>query len=930
MRRLGTLASWISRLPPGAVVVAACWSIQQLPVLPSPRWGPLASCIGLLLCAACRRADRHADRLVLLVGVALAAAGWALYKADQHLAHRLPPALEGIDLVVRGIVREMPQDTEFGQRFRFRIEACEGSSAGCPAQREVRLSWTRPTSRARSVVEARGAADAPFGVRAGQRWQFTVRLKRPHAPLNPGLFDAELRALEEDVAAHGSVRQSARVDPPRLLDAFVATPGTVFERMREALRARIVAALPDADPAVRGIVVALVVGDQSAIPARWWEVLNRTGIGHLVSISGLHITMLAGLAAAGAGWLWRARAPTRLWGGTPLAHWLPAPQARWLVGVTAAFVYSALAGWGIPAQRTCWMLAVAGAAKLTGRADALPGVLGTAAAVVCVFDPWAPMAAGFWLSFGAVAGIVWFGSVRHRPVFAARRAHADDGALAVPEAPAPSGAPAPPDACRPPVAWVTRAVARGAAAVRPAVVEGLRSQLAASLVLLPMGAVFFSSLSLVGPLANLVAIPLVSGLVTPLALAGAALSVLWAAGGDVVLSAAAWLTARVLQCMVWLDHEGAGAVALASPTPGALALAIAGCVLLLAPLRVPARGLALFAFVPILTTHPPTLPPGAVRITALDVGQGMALLVETQEGRLLYDTGPRFGTENDAGARLVVPYLRAVGIRGLTRLVVSHLDLDHSGGALSVLRSVAVEEVVSSLPDDHEIVRASRRHVPCRRGEGWHWGAVEFVWLHPDGEEAHGARRVRSNARSCVLQLRSPGGNVLFTGDVEAAQERTLLAAFGAQGLRSDVLIAPHPGSATSSTSAFLDAVGPRWAVFQVGYRNRFGHPDARVLARYEAGSISVLRTDALGAIRILLQPGAPPRIESAREDRPRYWRIRMSGSHDGPDPPDPPDPPDRPDRPDRPGRLGRPERPDQPDTLESPAPPHAAATTTP
>ena len=346
-----------------------------------------------------------------------------------------------------------------------------------------------------------------------------------------------------------------------------------------------------------------------------------------------------------------------------------------------------------------------------------------------------------------------------------------------------------------------------------------------------------------------------------------------------MLSCAAWLTSAVLTFVMWLDLDGAGAVALAAPSVVALSVAVAGCVLLLAPLHVPARGLALCALLPLLSASVPAPPAGAIRVTALDVGQGAAILIETADGRLLFDAGPRFGTENDAGARLVVPYLHTQGIRTLTRLVVSHLDLDHSGGALSVLRNIAVDEVVSSLSDEHEISRAAHSHVPCRQGEGWAWGEVEFLWLHPDGDEQT-SRRIRSNARSCVLMVRSPAGRVLLTGDIEAGQERRLIDEIGGDALRAEVLFAPHHGSATSSTAAFLSAVSPRLAVFQVGYRNRFGHPDARVLERYRTAGIEILRTDASGAVRVLLRPGAPPLVETARARVPRYWRIHPAGAH--------------------------------------------------
>ena len=227
----------LGRLPPGAAVVAACWAVQQLPELPSSHLAPALLCLaGLLIAAGLRcavapaagagvRSPPGAAPLLtsgcLLVGVVAGSAGWALMKADSHLSQRIGPDLEGRDLIVAGIVEEMPQSAEFGVRFRFRIEDCMGAVDDCPRQRLVRLSWGRGSTRA-------GAPEVGAdSVRAGQRWQLTVRLKRPHASFNPGLFDAELRALQEAIAATGSVRQAASLAEPRLLDDFVASPVTV-------------------------------------------------------------------------------------------------------------------------------------------------------------------------------------------------------------------------------------------------------------------------------------------------------------------------------------------------------------------------------------------------------------------------------------------------------------------------------------------------------------------------------------------------------------------------------------------------------------------------------------------------------------------------------------------------------------------------------
>jgi competence protein ComEC len=824
-------------LPPGAVVVAGCAAVQHWPwALPAdaPLWLAVAAVSCLLLrspvagwCLArlpgTRRLRRGVARplpvgMLLLLAVASASLGWAMLRAQLALAQRLPPALEGVTLIVRGVIDEMPIAASRGWRTSLLLEACEGVVSGCPVGGRLRLHWPA----------GRGAvpAQAPFA--PGERWRLAVRLKRSVTPRNPGLFDAELRALQEGVAATGSVRTGAdaAVIPERLA-AWVPQPGALIERARDHLRAAMLRALADTDDAVRGVLVALVVGDQAAIPGPWWERFNRTGVGHLMSISGLHITMLAALGAGAVRRLWRLplRVPGPGGGGRPLAAWSSAPRAAWVGATLVAFGYAGLAGWGLPAQRTCWMVAAAGCAVVLGRARRIRDVLCTAAAVVCVFDPWAPMAAGFWLSFAAVAAIVWHGA-----------------------------------ATRP---------------ERRLLAEAVRTQVAATIALLPLGVLFFSSVSLVGPLANAFAIPVVSGLVTPVALAGGLLAPLPLPLGGWLLALAALVTEWLLAALAWCDRLPWSAVVLPAPTPTALLLAVLGCAVLLAPWPVPGRAWATGALLPLLLAPVSAPRPGELWITALDVGQGMAVLVETPEGRLLYDTGPAWSADSDAGLRLLGPWLRTRGIDHLQAMVVSHADSDHAGGALSLLRQLRVDWVASSLVDEHPVVQAAPRHYRCRAGEQWRWGEVRFTWLHPADDEPP-VKRGADNAASCVLRIASPAGSVMLAGDIEAAQEARLVRRTPADALRADLLLAPHHGSRTSSSAAFLAAVAPRWAIFQVGYRNRFGHPAPVVQARYREAGIAMLRTDRDGAIRLVLRAGEPPRIERARIDDRRYWRLRV------------------------------------------------------
>lgn len=816
-----------ARIPPGLGVVLACWGTQQLPALPAgdvETW--LALCGALLLAATLLplRRQRLGERFGPVLAAALLASGWALSCAREGVSARLDPEIEGRTLRVVGVVADMPQFGAQGARFAFRIESCAGEVPACPEGRLVRLAWQLPAEGARPVP--------------GQRWRFEIRLKRPHALLNPGLFDAELRALEEGIVATGGVRVGKSAPAPELETGFVAGFATIVAWCRDRLRDAMLRALPADAGVAGGVLVALAVGDQGAIPSEWWARFNRTGVGHLMSISGLHITMLAALGGGLAGRLWSSRGlAARM--RRPLPGRIPTPYVRWAAGIAFGFGYALLAGWGIPAQRTCWMLAAAGLALLSGRARSTIAVLSTAGAVVCVLDPWAPMAAGFWLSFAAVGAIIWHGSAR-----GGRGAVDRSGRVA---------------------------------RLRATLHEALRSQVAATVSLLPLGAIFFASVSLVGPIANAFAIPLVSAVVTPLALAGAVFAPLSTTLGGLPLTLGAWLTDALLWGLRLLDLGYLSAPTVGTPGPIALALAVVGCAIVLAPVPLPGRRLALFALAPMLLAPPARPGDDELWLTALDIGQGTAVLVETSAGRLLYDTGPAMGPAGDAGGRVIAPYLRARGIPRLEAMVVSHEDADHAGGALSVLQEIDTAWVASSLPAGHPIVATANTHSPCRRGESWHWGRVRFDWLHP-GDDDPVPKRSPTNARSCVLRIDSPAGTALLAGDIEAPQERRLAALVGEDALRADLLLVPHHGSKTSSTEAFLDAVRPRLAVFQVGYRNRYRHPHPAVMQRYVDRGIRVLRSDAHAAIEVRMREGEAPRVWRQRVDAPRYWRIRLDG----------------------------------------------------
>ncbi|SDD18509.1 competence protein ComEC [Massilia sp. PDC64] len=778
-------------------VAGIAW-LQCQATLPTP-WSALA--LGAALLPACLMVRHARWRIPLAVaGGALLGVGWAAWLAHGALANRLAAVDEGRDVTLVGIIDNLPNRFDGGVRFDVAVERVVDGAMTVPPH--IALSWYAGLHR----------ATAPVGdVQPGQRWQLTVRLQRPHGNANPGGFDYEAWLLEQGVRATGYVRAD---DGNRLLDAFVASPGTVVERARAALRARIQAAL--AGRPYAGVIVALVIGDQRGIDQADWQVFNRTGIGHLISISGLHITMIAGLAAWTVSALWRRSFFTDAW--LPLR--LPAQKAAALAGAVVALLYVLLAGFGVPAQRTLYMLSVVALALWTGRLAAVSHVLCTALGVVVLIDPWAVLWPGFWLSFGAVAVILFAGHGRLGPP--------------------PTGP-------------------------RGALLLAGRTQWAVTAGLVPLTLLLFGQVSVVSPVANAAAIPLVSFVVTPLALTG---SLIPGPPGDWLLLLAHW----TVEMLAWLLRQMAGwpGAVWGAPAPHGwvLALGLGGTLWMLMPRGWPHRWAGAVALLPMLLQLPDHPPAGTFRVTAFDVGQGMALLVETERHRLLYDTGPAYAPGADGGSRVILPYLRMRGVATLDGIVVSHVDTDHTGGALAVLEGVDVDWLASSLPFDHAIVGAARRHVRCSAGQHWEWDGIAFDMLHPtlaSYDDAH----LKTNARSCTLRISNGRRTVLLAGDIEAAQEAALLER-APDRLRADVLLAPHHGSGTSSTLAFLQAVRPGIAIFQVGHRNRYHHPKAEVYERYGTLGALRLRTDEAGALT--LDVGTDVAWHSYRIDHARYW----------------------------------------------------------
>ncbi|MEZ5702176.1 MAG: DNA internalization-related competence protein ComEC/Rec2 [Burkholderiaceae bacterium] len=601
-------------------------------------------------------------------------------------------------------------------------------------------------------------------------------------------------------------------DGPRYAAAerLAAAPIYRVDRWREAVRDRIGRRLDDSRTA--GVLAALVVGDQSAIDTDDWNLFRITGVAHLVSISGLHVTLFAWVAMLCVGFLWR-----RLSGLWPaLALHLPAQQAAGWGGLLLACAYAVFAGWGVPAQRTVLMLSIFLGLRLLGRQWPWPLVWGLALAVVLWLDPWAWLQAGFWLSFVAVAILF----------------------SALPQARSTA------DQATPSPVWRRAPAMLG---------KLLKEQSVVTLALAPLSLLLFGQVSVVGLLANLLAIPWVTLVLTPLALLGVALPWLWDGAALATQALMAWLD--------WLSQWPWAAVYRAVPPLWMGVVAAVGAWLLVMPWPWALRLLGLLAIWPVVAWTPARPAPGEFEVVALDVGQGSAVLVRTATHSLLFDTGPRYGPSADAGRSIVVPVLRALG-ESPDAVVVSHRDSDHAGGAASVRAAWPVARWLDSFGK----VPSER----CVAGQAWHWDGVTFEVLHPepDDYDEQGVGRLSSNAMSCTLIIRNGRMAAWLSGDLDAAHETRL--ALKRPALRADLLIAPHHGSRTSSSPVLLNTLQPQWVLVQAGYRNRFGHPAPLVLNRYRARGIQWVVSPSCGAAT--WRSDQPKSVVCQRQGRTAPW----------------------------------------------------------
>lgn len=734
--------------------------------------------------------------------------GWGIFSGHQLLATQLDSHLEGQTLEVSGWVMDIPDSDSHKTRFLLRVDdsAFQGNLAAKPFPETLQLSWY-----------ARGEKTQP-SIIPGDYWQLNVRLKRPRGFVNPGGFDYQAWLLRRGIGATGYVVSATAVENPPSPNVLIS-----IDKLRWQLQHWV---LTHCESNECGILVALLIGDTSLVDKHQWLRMQQTGTSHLIAISGLHVGFLA-IVGYWCGLLF-GRLMQRLGSHTPAQRW------AYSLAIIFAGFYSALAGFNIPTVRTLIMLAVFYVAAFWYRPVRLAHSYFAALSLVLLLDPLAAFDMGFWLSFGAVAVLLVSFSGRY-------------------------------------LSTANYTTGRPFSRVKQWLWGYTRSQWVLFIgLLVPLGLLTYSS-PLLAPVANFVAIPLVTFFVVPCLLLGASFALV---SDNLLLlrlaEAGMKLLAHWLDLLLGFaqgDRSEIFMPVLAFNVPSVLLLILATFTLLSAPGLLPRWLGYLGLCLGITVGHLPATNPPELELTIMDVGQGTALLVSTPDHHLVYDTGPRYTEDFDAGSGILLPFLRSQGIRSLDAVVVSHSDLDHAGGLEGLTQQMNVSRIFYGEPPGSDGLN-------CHDQEPWQWNKVKFRFLKWPIQPGASA-----NDRSCVLLLEYGDQRILLPGDIESNAEWILLRGNELPG-KLTVLLAAHHGSRTSSNPAFVAYTRPDWVIYSAGYKNQHGHPHPQVQARFEAQGSRALSTAAQGALVLRWRPERPLEVIATRQTRRRYWHEPLPNGY--------------------------------------------------
>ncbi len=635
---------------------------------------------------------------------------------------------------------------------------------------------------------------------AGERWQFRARLKRPSGFSNPGGFDYEKWLFTERITATGYIR-TRKDEWLKQSKRLAKSPWWSINHLRQSIHQKIQTTIDDKSSSA--VVSAMVVAIRSELDDKQWKLLQQTGTSHLIAISGLHIAVVAGFAFLPIMLLWRVF--------PRLNERVPVRIAGALAGVVFATLYAMLAGFTLPTQRALLMVIIAMLGMVSKRNFDTSKILAIALLAVLILDPLAAMTASFWLSFLAVSLILFFLKRQlQKPRF-----------------------------------------------------QIIKLQIFLSLAMLPLTLLYFNNASLTSPVANLLAIPWVSFLVVPISLLAVILMPISTSLSAILLNISAWAINILFEGLSILGRSPLSEIQLAEIPASYLIIAFLGIIFLLLPKGFPARWLGLVALLPALTFSGDKPKQNEFNYTLLDVGQGMASVVQTRNHVLIYDAGTKLSETFDIGKLVMVPFLKSKGLTQVDTMIISHEDMDHRGGAETVLKEVLVKNILSS---DLSIL-PNHQLKACVSGHSWNWDGVNFEILSP-------AKNIndKDNNLSCVLRVSNEFHSLLLTGDIEKKVEVNLIDRIK-EKLNSEVVTVPHHGSKTSSSEAFITAVSPKIGLISAGYRNRFGHPKVEVLQRYNKNGVRLFDTIKQGAIELNFPDSNKPiTTKSYREIKRGFW----------------------------------------------------------
>jgi len=722
---------------------------------------------------------------------------WAGLVTAQQLAKSLPQELAGQIITVDGHIEGLPERE--GRVVRFNLNVFRSDSVnGKEVKGRIRVSDYRRVS---------------INPQPGEAWRLLLRVKPVHGFANPAGFDYEKWLFNHRIMATAYIRKpkAADIKDNRVNHRLPELDHSAFiDHFRLDIARQVNKSLTSSP--LRGIITALATGDRRAISTQQWQVLQSTGTSHLMAISGLHVGMVAGIAFL----LFRF-----LWSSIPaLALRFPAHKAAALAALLLACFYSLLAGFSLPTQRALLMLTLLSIAVISDRHVRALDILSLTLLLVLLFDPLSILSAGFWLSFSAVAMILFTLLFRQRTD-----------------------------------AWGDKSA-----------IKAMRLQWKLSLMRAPASLLFFQQIPLAGPVANIIAIPVVALLIVPLVLL-ASLSFLTIGHGFV--DQYLYHTADFLLQQLWglLDKLAIAAESInfiPEHSVAALAGLLFSVLVILLPAGLQVRKLALIGLLVFFFPQHAELHQGEFRVILLDVGQGLSAIIKTGQHTLLFDTGARYSNKFNAGDAVILPVLKSLSINTLDKLLISHGDNDHSGGIDAVLAGINVQQLMTNEDISNNKITGNAL-IACAAGQQWDWEGVTFRILHPENS----GERSGNNA-SCVLQVKSAYGSILLPADIEKESEHEIISRYPGD-LTSSLLVAPHHGSKTSSSEAFLQAVSPQLVLIPAGWMNRYKHPSEVVVDRLSDRGIRLLSTGECGSIDIRVEQGAI-RAESLRQQNRKIW----------------------------------------------------------